>query len=154
MPAGEYNFNLGTVRYSSDSGRRVAWNVSITKGDFFDGDRTSISGSLSARPSAQWYLQGTFQRNRLRLAGQSFDANLFGARLRYGHNTKTFFSAFVQYDQADDELVGNLRFNLIHAPLSDLFLVVQERRDLDHGPEESGLLDRIVTLKVTRLFAF
>ena len=154
VPAGEYNFNLGTVRYSSDSGRRVAWNVSITKGDFFDGDRTSISGSLSARPSAQWYLQGTFQRNRLRLAGQSFDANLFGARLRYGHNTKTFFSAFVQYDQAEDELVGNLRFNLIHAPLSDLFLVYQERRDLDHGPEESGLLDRIVTLKVTRLFAF
>jgi hypothetical protein len=52
--------------------------------------------------------------------------------------------------------VTNVRLNYIHAPLSDLFLVYSERRDL--RPESSGvsdvLLDRRITLKATKLFAF
>jgi hypothetical protein len=50
--------------------------------------------------------------------------------------------------------VTNLRFNLIHAPLSDIFLVYQERRDLDTALVEPTVLDRLLTLKVTKLFAF
>ena len=132
----------------------MSGDVSLTHGDFFDGDRTSIAGGVTLRPTTKWFIQGTFQRNRLKLAGESFDANLFGTRLRYSHNTKTFFSAFVQFNQASDELVSNLRFNFIHSPLSDIFLVYQERRDLNSAPDEDSVLDRILTLKVTKLFAF
>ncbi|MFQ5639333.1 MAG: DUF5916 domain-containing protein [bacterium] len=154
VPIGEYNFNSATISYRSDSGRRMSWNASFTKGDFFDGNRTSVSGGLAIRPSPKWYLQTTFQANRLELGGQSLDANLFGGRLYYNHNTRTFFSVFIQVNQAADELISNLRFNLIHAPLSDIFLVYQERRDLDPDPGEGAILDRMLTLKVTKLFAF
>ena len=46
--------------------------------------------------------------------------------------------------------VTNLRLRFIHAPLSDLFLVYTERRDV----KDNVVLDRVVTAKVTKLFAF
>jgi hypothetical protein len=61
--------------------------------------------------------------------------------------------AFVQYNEATEELIGNARFNLIHAPLSDIFLVYTERRTLASGAPE-GVLERGITLKVTKLLAF
>jgi hypothetical protein len=56
----------------------------------------------------------------------------------------------VQYVRDTDELVTNVRLNYIHAPLSDLFLVLTERRNL----AEDALIERAITLKVTKLLAF
>ncbi len=154
VPAGDYRFNSGALRYQSDGGKKISGVVTLRFGDFFDGTRNSISSSFALRPSVRWYLSGSFERNRLNLGGESFEANLFGARLRYGHNTRTFLSAFVQYNQIEEKMVSNMRFNLIHAPLSDIFLVYQEERDLDALPGASAVLNRILTLKATKLFAF
>ncbi len=62
-------------------------------------------------------------------------------------------SAFLQYNRSADELVTNLRVNFIHAPLSDVFLVFTERRDLADGVRDR-IIDRVLTVKFTRLFAF
>ena len=56
----------------------------------------------------------------------------------------------MQYNEASEELVTNLRFRWIHAPLSDIYLVLTERRDTDAGV----VLDRFVTMKFTKLLAF
>ena len=154
VPEGEYDFGAFTTSYQSNLGRKLGGRVSVTRGDFFDGDRTSVTGSVTLRPSAHFFLQGTAQRNRLTLGGSSFDANLFGGRFRYAYNTRTFLSAFVQYNETTDEVQTNLRFNLIHAPLSDVFLVYSERRDRTPEPGRTALTDRAVTLKVTKLLAF
>ena len=162
---GEYDFGAFTAGYQSNLGRPLAVNVSLTRGAFYDGARTSTTGTLTLRPSAHIYFDGTVQRNLLEVGGRSFDANLLGGRARYARNTRTFLSAFVQYNGAADELQTNVRFNLIHAPLSDVFLVYSERRNLDGdgadplcGADPNAgscrLLDRALTLKVTRLLSF
>ena len=56
----------------------------------------------------------------------------------------------MQCNSTADLLVTNLRLRFIHAPLSDLFLVYTERRDV----KDNVVLDRVVTAKVTKLFAF
>ena len=88
--------------------------------------------------------------NRIGLHGETFDAGLFGGRFKYAFSTTFFASAFMQYNHVTEQLVTNVRFNLIHAPLSDVFLVFSERRDTAAG----DVLERAVTLKVTKLFAF
>ena len=65
-------------------------------------------------------------------------------------STTLLTSAFVQYNEASQEMVTNLRFRWIHAPLSDLYLVLTERRDTAAGM----VLDRFLTAKVTKLFSF
>ncbi len=154
VPAGEYDFGAFTASYQSNLGRKVGGRVSVTQGGFFDGERTSLGGSVTLRPSARLFVEGTAQRNRLTLAGRTFEANLFGGRVRLARDTRTFLSAFVQYNESADELQTNIRFNLIHAPLSDLFLVYSERRNPAPEAGEAGLIDRAITVKFTKLLAF
>ncbi len=154
VPIGEYDFGALTASWQSDLGRKLGGRISITRGGFFDGERTSVSGSVTVRPSAHFFLEGTGQRNRLVLGGNGFDANLVAGRFRYARDTRTFLSAFVQYNETTEEILTNVRFNLIHAPLSDVFLVYSERRSADPAPGGPAVAEQAVTLKVTRLVAF
>ena len=72
----------------------------------------------------------------------------------YGFNTRTFVSSFVQYNRVAGELITNVRFNLIHAPLSDVFVVLSERRQTNPADGDWAVLDRGITIKVTRLVQF
>ncbi|MDE2803771.1 MAG: DUF5916 domain-containing protein [Gemmatimonadota bacterium] len=154
VPAGEYDFGAFTASYRSNLGRKVGGTLAVTRGGFFDGQRSSVTGGVTLRPSAHLFVEGTAQRNRLTLAGRTFDANLFAGRLRYAQNTRTFLSAFVQYNESANQVQTNVRFNLIHAPLSDVFLVYSELRDRSPEPGQASVIDRAVTLKVTKLVAF
>ncbi len=148
--AGEYRFGDAAVTYVASGGRWLSGNVRFSHGGFYDGDITSLGGTAILRPTHHLQLDFSLQRNDITLAGQSLTADLVGARARYAYSTKLFASVFVQYNNSVDELVTNVRINLIHAPLSDVFLVYTERRNI----RLDLLLDRVITAKVTKLFAF
>jgi hypothetical protein len=156
VPLGEYEFRELTVGYTVPASHSLSGRFSVTRGGFFDGERTSLGAQLLFRPSVHWQFSAGAQRNDLELAGVPFTADLYSARVRYAHDTRTFASAYVQYNEASDELVTNARFNLIHAPLSDIFLVFTERRLLhdEPGGSPAGVVERGLTLKATRLLAF
>ncbi len=75
---------------------------------------------------------------------------LLTTRLNYNLNTKMFVNALLQYNSDSRQWSSNLRFNFIHRPLSDFFVVYNERRDDRTG----DLVDRAVVLKMTYLMAF
>jgi hypothetical protein len=102
------------------------------------------------RPSTHLAVELFGQRNDLTLAGQDFRADALGGRLRFAASTRFLASAFVQYVTSTDEMVSNIRVNYIHAPLSDVFLVYTERRNLD----ARSLTERVLTFKITRMMAF
>ena len=80
----------------------------------------------------------------------SFVSKLLTARVNYSVNTRTFFNALVQYNSDNHQWTSNLRFNVIHRPLSDFFLVYNEGRD-----ERTGqMLSRAIIAKMTYLVAF
>jgi hypothetical protein len=58
-----------------------------------------------------------------------------------------FLNAFIQYNSETDAWLSNVRFNLIHRPLSDVFIVWNETR-------AQGLTARSVIVKYTHMFAF
>ena len=71
-------------------------------------------------------------------------------RVNYNFNTRMFVNALLQYNTDSRQWSSNMRFNVIHRPLSDFFFVYNERRD-----ERSGdLIDRSVVAKMTYLMAF
>ena len=153
VPAGTYEWLEPSLQVRTAGNRPLFLTASFQWGDFFDGTRTSIAGQVTYRPNEHVAVELGAQHNQLELGGSSFTADLFSGGLRYAHDTRTFFLVFAQYNEATEELITNARFNLIHAPLSDVFLVFTERRSLaDSAPD--ALLERGLTLKVTRLFAF
>ena len=154
MAPGDYAFDLMSMSYNANGGRVVSGNISFSTGRFFDGDRSSVSGTVSVRPNEHILLEGTAQRNRIELGGNPIDADLFSGRMQLGFSTRAFLSSFVQYNRVAGEMLTNVRFNLIHAPLSDVFMVFSERRRMRPGPKEVAVIDRGFTLKVTRLLQF
>ncbi|MEJ2239070.1 MAG: DUF5916 domain-containing protein [Gemmatimonadales bacterium] len=150
LPPGEYAFADASLSYTSSGARSVSGGVRLSRGGFFDGDITSIRGNALLRPNYHVSLDFTVEHNDLTLADSSLSADLFSARIRYALSTSFFASAFVQYNSSADEVITNVRFNLIHAPLSDVFLVYSERRNT----RTNTLLDRVLTAKMTKLFAF
>jgi hypothetical protein len=90
------------------------------------------------------------QINDVDLPTGSFMTRLLTTRVNYNFNTKMFFNALVQYNSDNAQWTSNLRFNIIHRPLSDFFLVYNERRD-----ERTGqMLTRALIAKMTYLVAF
>ena len=155
LPPADYDFNTGSVSLVASGGRPISGRVSFSRGGFYDGDRTSVSGNLQLRPSYHLALDFGVQHNDLTLSGNSFTADLFSGRVRYAYSTKVFFLGFVQFNESIDELVTNLRLNVLHAPLSDVFLVYTERRNVAAGVLDGAVvLDRVLTAKVTKLIAF
>jgi hypothetical protein len=150
---GRYGWREGLASYRVSGSHLLSGTFSVSGGDFYDGRRLSFAASTRFRPTPRFTLDAGVQHNDLELADRSFTADLYSARLRWAHDVRTFLMGFVQYNEATEELITNVRFNLIHAPLSDLFLVYTERRSLADGVGEA-LLERGLTLKATKLFAF
>ena len=66
---------------------------------------------------------------------------------RCSHSTKMFVNALIQYNSTVDEIESNIRFNWSYKPLSDLFLVYNERRSTT-----GGVVDRALIAKLTYIF--
>lgn len=147
---GDYDFRSGSMRFRSSAGRALSGNVTLSKGGFWDGNRTSAGLGATWRADYRLSLSVSANRNQISFPDTDFTANVYNARVKFTPTTQISLGAFVQYNQSRDEMVTNLRFNFIHAPRSDLFVVYTERRSL--GGEE--MLNQSLTLKLTKLLVF
>ena len=150
VPIGRYNFGSGSVQYRSAPGRALTGFVRVERGGFFDGTLTSLSGGLMWRPSHHLSVDVSANHNDISLPDGEFTADVFGGRVDYGFSTRVFASAFVQYNAAEDQFVTNVRFNYLYSPLSDIFIVYTERRDLDAGMT----VERVLAAKVSKSIGF
>ena len=150
IAVGDYGFGEASAQYSSSRGRELSGSVQVSGGGFFGGNRFSAAGSGRWQPTAGFTAELAASRNNLSVEGNDFSVDVYSARLKYAVSTALNFGAFVQVNAGTDEMVTNLRANLIYAPLSDLFLLYTERRDIGGG----GVMERFVTLKATRLLIF
>jgi len=152
VPVGDYHFREASASYQASEGRMLSGNVGVSGGGYYYGNRFTVNGGLSWQPNYHITLDASAQHNAVSLPDTSFTADLYTARIKYAYSTTLYFGAFVQYNADADQVVTNLRINFIHAPLSDFFLVLTERRDGRRGGR--GVLERFITAKVTKLFAF
>jgi hypothetical protein len=150
IPAGAYAWREAAASYTTGQFRRVWGGLAASGGEFYDGTRRTLGGSLGWRPRYDVTFEGALQRNDVSLPAGGFAADLASLRVRYARSTRLFGSAFVQYNTQTRAFVTNARANLRYRPLSDVFLVYTERRDTDTGARN----ERSVALKVTRMVAF
>ncbi|PYR37697.1 MAG: hypothetical protein DMF93_17490 [Acidobacteria bacterium] len=81
-----------------------------------------------------------------------FVTNLVTSRVGYAFNTRTFLDTLLQYNTDLRQFSANVRFDLIHRPLSDLFVVYNEQRLTDEPtPVNAG---RGLIVKYTHMLAF
>lgn len=151
VPVGDHSFREVAFSAGTSAGRALSGGARVATGGFYNGDRTSYSVNGQWRLSYKLAVDASAQRNRIDIPGaEPFDADVYGGRVTFAASTTLFTSAFLQYNAFTDDLVTNLRLNVIHAPLSDLFLVYTERRNR----EGIRPTERFLSLKVTKALAF
>ena len=150
IPAGDYRFRGYKGSFTTNQRKKISGNGTYSFGDFYNGNHRQVIGGLNLKPNYHLTVNLTYDRNRVRLPGGSFTTELVGAKFIYGFSPSAFLNAFIQYN-ADTHLISsNIRFDLIHHPLSDLYIVYNDTRStLTHQTRERAFI-----VKLTNLFNF
>ncbi|MBI2220749.1 MAG: carbohydrate binding family 9 domain-containing protein [Acidobacteria bacterium] len=147
VAAGEYAFEHASVSYQSNKSAALSGNIHAQIGEFWDGRQRTATGGLRVRVNQHFSASVTIGRNSISLPQGAFDPTLLGLRLDYSFTPRMFLNAFVQYNGDLDAWLSNVRLNLIHRPLSDIYVVWNEVR-------LAGATRRALQFKYTHLVAF
>jgi len=141
------------LRVNSDPSRIVSVTLSGTAGGLWGGTQKAISGTLTIKPGYKFRTSLGLQRTDASLDAPvgDFVRTIWTARTNYSFNTNMFVDAFAQYDPDTKQFNTNIRLNVIHHPLSDLFIVYNEQRITDGVNVNPG---RSIILKATQMVAF
>ncbi|MBN3519685.1 carbohydrate binding family 9 domain-containing protein [Algoriphagus lutimaris] len=126
LPANtEYTTNLIIARYRSDERKKLSYELSTRSGQYFNGMRWNLEGSIQWRYQPLGFTSIDFAYNGIRLPDPYNDANLFliGPRFDFTFSKKLFWTTFVQYNSQIDNVNINSRLQWRFAPVSDIFLV-------------------------------
>ncbi len=153
LPAGRYSWNEWTLRGHTDPSRKVSLTFAGTTGGLWSGTQRTVNGTLNVKPSYRFLASVGAQRTDARLDAPvgDFVRTIWTARTNYSFTTTMFVDAFAQYDPDRNQFNTNIRFNLIHRPLSDLFIVYNEQRITGLDAPATG---RSIIVKFTRMFSF
>jgi hypothetical protein len=149
IEAGDYKFKRFSAMFSTDRSRVVSGTARYEGGGFYDGDRKTVGFGFRLQPSYRFRFETDWRRNDIDLPSGDFDTDLVGSRLGYAFSTDMFLNAVIQYNSESKEIISNIRYNFIYKPLSDLFLVYNERRSTT-----GEVIDRAIILKLTYMLAF
>ncbi len=153
IPAGGYTFQEVQTSFNAGPQRRIAGRVGMTRGQFFDGDRTEVSYSGRLEATASLMFEPAVSVNWVDLPSGSFRNTVARSRATFTLSPRSFVGALVQYASASQTVSANVRFRWEYQPGSDLFVVFSEGRDT--SPRGlPGLQNRGVVVKFTRLFRF
>ncbi|MDE2882060.1 MAG: DUF5916 domain-containing protein [Acidobacteriota bacterium] len=152
VPAGNYKFSRTGVRIRMGSHRKVSGMFRYEFGDFFGGTRQEVSYWGRAEVNQRFSLEPNISLNWITVPGGDVTAQVSRLRATYTVSPRSFLGALVQYNSAAQLFSANVRFRWEYSPGSDVFVVFSSNRDGDDGL--SGLSDRAVVVKFTRLFRF
>jgi hypothetical protein len=154
VPAGYYSWTEYQLRLSSDASRPVSVTALLTTGGLWSGTQRTAGATVTIRPNYRLQLSLGASRTAADLGlapGSRFVASVWTLRGNYSFTTNMFLDSLLQYDGDRRRLNANVRFNLIHRPLSDLFVVYNEQQFRNAPDVRPG---RGVIVKVTRMLAF
>ena len=152
--AGQYGWTEYNLLVETNHSRMMSASLDLTTGGFWTGTQRSTKLGVVVRPSYHLSFDAALQRNDIDLPFpmRAFVTNLVTSRVGYAFNTRTFLDTLLQYNTDLRQFSANVRFDLIHRPLSDLFVVYNEQRLTDEPtPVNAG---RGLIVKYTHMLAF
>lgn len=153
IPAGVYKWTEFRGILRSDASRLLSGSINYALGELWTGTQKTVTLTASVKPNYRFRTSIGLQRTAASLDNPDIDfvTAIWTSRTNYSFTTNMFLDALLQYDADQDLFNANVRFNLIHHPLSDLYVVWNEQRfTIDHTTNAG----RGVIVKFTQMFSF
>ncbi len=149
----EYTNYQFIARYESDQRKQFFFSLNTRSGEFFNGHRLNLGGSVSYRYQPLGFASIDFTYNRIILPEPYTTTSLYliGPRFDFTFTRKIFLTSLIQYNSQIQNLSLNTRFQWRFKPVSDIFLVYTDNYFADH---QGGLVvgsprTRALTFKIT-----
>lgn len=141
LPAGtDYDQYMVAANFNSDARKDFFANLSTRSGEYFNGNRISLNGSITYRYIPWGFASLNFTYNRIRLPEPYNDADLLliGPRIDLTLTRNLFFTTFVQYNNQINNLNINSRLQWRFKPVSDIFLVYTDNYVTESFTDDEG----------------
>ncbi len=152
VPAGGYDSQSIRATYSLGQQRPISGRLAVGTSQLYNGTRreASYSGRVAIKP--QFALEPSVTLNWVDLPYGHFSAQLLNSRFIYTPSPRMILSSLVQYNISAHSLTSSARLRWEYRPGSELFLVYSDGRNMLDSQTPTGLLNRSLAVKVTRLF--
>jgi Domain of unknown function (DUF5916)/Carbohydrate family 9 binding domain-like len=149
---GSYRWNEYDLLIETNHSRPMSASIELLTGGFWSGRQRTARVGVVFRPSYHFSFDTALQRSDIDLPFpmRAFTTNLLTSRVGYAFSTRRFLDTLLQYNTDLRQFSANVRFDLIHHPLSDLFVVYNEQQ-VTNQPIPSG---RGLIVKYTHMLAF
>jgi hypothetical protein len=155
-PKGDVSYTTGekfkwieySLQFNSDARKVFTYMLKGTSGQFYDGKKESVSGTLSYRYQPFGNIAVTYDYNDIQLSYGSAKFLLVSPRIDLTFTNKLFLTTIMQYNTRNNNTGFNARFQWRYKPASDFFIVYTE--NFLSGNMQSK--NRALVLKLTYWF--
>jgi len=123
VPAGEYRYGSWRAALATAERRRIALDVELRRGGFYDGELTLVEAELVLKPSPHVLVGIGGEWGAGKMPAGDFTTRVFAGRLEVNFSPNLGWSSLVQYDSDSRELGFQSRLRWRIRPVSDLFVV-------------------------------
>ena len=147
---GGYEFSTAELSFNTFGRSHRRFNASWETGDFWDGERNTVSLGTDYRLNQHVGLSADYSVNWVRLPEAEFTTHLVSSRVQVAFTTDIILMSLIQYNHDTRQLSSNVRFNWIPRPGSDFFIVYNELDEIFGG---LGVKNRSLSFKFNYLLA-
>jgi hypothetical protein len=128
VPEGKYDYFGVNAKFTNPMGRLFYYESNLYAGTYYDGWRLSVDVSPSWTVFPELELSGMYQINRISFTdrNQKLTAHIGRLRSTLTLTTSLAFSALIQYNSADYEMLTNVRLRYNPREGNDLYFVYNE----------------------------
>ena len=147
---GDYRYGSWKAGVQTSPSRPWATTLTAQGGTFWGGTITTLIEAVTWFKAAGLSLEEMYRRDHVAFGNGRETIELAGIRANFATSTRAFGDVTAQYTTLSRQILINARLDIVHHPLSDLFVTFNEVRDTFAGIA----LDRTLTVKVTRLLQY
>ncbi len=151
LDPGIYNATSQSISFFTYSSRPVYGRVFYIWGEEYDGKRNYLSLSNSIKISNNFNIYFSYAHTKITLKNGEAKSNLASGRFSYSFNPQLYAKYYLQWNDADKQIVGNFLLDYIFKPKSHIYLVYNENR-YSNMPLLKSIRDRALLVKITYLW--
>ena len=149
---GRYYYTRYVARYNTDQSKKWSAAVGMDFGNFYNGTRTTLNAGARIAPLPHTTLSFDYEYNDIKGLGimeEDLETNLYTANLRLALNPRVQLSTFYQFNSFDEQGRWNIRFSWEYAPLSFIYLVLNDTQTDSFDPVQrtTQFISKITFLK-------
>jgi len=121
---GNYSFNESTIAINTAGQREFSGRFSVTNGDFYNGKRNNLNGSVAWTQSRNFVMSMSYDWNDIELPQGDFITRLTSLSTQVAFSSTLYWVSLVQYDNLSEEVGVNTRLQWVPQAGQEGFIVL------------------------------